>query len=59
MGSYLNGHMEGQFGEDALLLFQPSQCLSDEVGLELEDCIIKVSPDDQLQVPFGTEVVKP
>ena len=52
MGSYLDGHVEGQFKEDTLLLFEPSQCLSDEVGLEFEDCIIKVSSEGHIQVPI-------
>ena len=52
MGCYLDGHVEGQFGKDTLLLFEPSQCLSDEVGLEFEDCIIKVSSDSHIQAPM-------
>ena len=52
MGSYLDGHVKGQFKEDTLLLFEPSQCLSDEVGLEFEDCIIKVSSEGHIQVPI-------
>ena len=52
MGSYLDGRVEGQFSEDTLLLFEPSQCLSEKVSLEFEDCIIKVSSDGHIQVPI-------
>ena len=51
VGAYLDVHLGKHFAVDTELAFEPDRTQSGSVGLELEDSILCVGPDNNLKIP--------
>ena len=50
-GTYLDTQVECQLDRDTPLLFEPDQCWTQKVGLEVDDMILTVNPGGLLSIP--------
>ena len=52
MGTYFDAQVECKLDQETPLLFEPDRCWTEKVGLEVDDMILAVNPDDSLNIPI-------